>query len=200
VSETLLTRSAQSPDGPIPQGDRPNASVPRPLTKPAARHRRCQPQKPRTERGGALGAIYRNRARIAISAANGLVAFLFGLAVETAFMSFAGLGHFVSYALQILFSTQLSFLLARFVTWRDRRVPFFLTMARYNAQQLGTTLLSMLLFAGLDSIGVFYAIANLTVTISVAPISFLVAHNWSMAEQRGAQVRGATLILQNETW
>ncbi|HWG02353.1 MAG TPA: GtrA family protein [Trebonia sp.] len=182
MSETLQTRSAQSPDDPIP----------RPTRRKARSHRK--------EPTDTLGAVYRNRARIAISAANGLVAFLFGLAVETVFMRFVGLGRLPSYALQIAFSTQLSFLLARFVTWRDRRVPFFRTMARYNAQQLGTTLLSIMLFAGLDSIGVFYALANLTVTICLAPISFLVAHNWSLAEQRGARVRGSTLILQNETW
>jgi putative flippase GtrA len=137
------------------------------------------PQEPR----GVLGAIWRNRVRILIAAVNGLIAFVFGLAVETAFMSLAGVGHLTSYVIQNAFSTQLSFLLARYVTWRDRRVQFFRSLARYNTQQIATTLLSIFLFAVLDKIGMYYAFANLTVTIAVAPLSFLVAHNWSMAER-----------------
>jgi putative flippase GtrA len=126
--------------------------------------------------------VRRNRTRILIATLNGLVAFLFGLALETAFMR-AGAGRFVAYVISNVFSTQLSFLLARYVTWRDRRVRFFSTLARYNAQQLSTTILSIIMFAGLDSLGVFYVAANFTVTVTVAPLSFLIAHNWSISER-----------------
>lgn len=95
----------------------------------------------------------------------------------------AGAGRFVAYVISNVFSTQLSFLLARYVTWRDRRVRFFSTLARYNAQQLSTTILSIIMFAGLDSLGVFYVAANFTVTVTVAPLSFLIAHNWSISER-----------------
>jgi putative flippase GtrA len=151
------------------------------------------PEEPREERSGVLGAIVRNRTRILISALNGMVAFLFGLVVETAFMRFVGVGHVTAYVIQNVFSTQLSFLLARYVTWRDRRVRFFRTLTRYNSQQLATTLLSIALFAGLDMFGTYYVAANLIVTITVAPFSFLIAHNWSMAEQRRSRVRLAPL-------
>jgi putative flippase GtrA len=131
------------------------------------------PEELREERSGVLGAIVRNRTRILIATLNGLVAFLFGLVVETAFMRFVGVGHDSAYVLQNVFSTQLSFLLARYVTWRDRRIQFFRTLARYNSQQLATTLLSIALFAGLNMFGTYYVAANLIVTIAVAPLSWL---------------------------
>jgi putative flippase GtrA len=88
--------------------------------------------------------------------------------------------------LQNIFSTQFSFLLARYITWRDRQVRFFPTLARYNLQQISATLLSIILFAVLDKLYVQYALANFLVTIIVAPLSFLVAHKWSIAEREGS--------------
>lgn len=129
--------------------------------------------------------IWRLRVKIALAGFNGGLAFLFGLGVQTAFISM-GAGHFVAYVLQNVFSTQFSFLLARYVTWRDRQVRFFPTLVRYNIQQVSTTVLSILLFGGLDKLGMNYALANLTVTLIVAPLAFLVAHKWSIAERHAA--------------
>lgn len=142
------------------------------------------PAEPHEHLAHVLRAIRRNRTRILTAAANGLVAFLFGLGVGMALIHFAGLQHVTAYVLQNVFSTQLSFLLARYVTWRDRRVRFFPTLVKYNAQQLTTVLLSIALFAGLERLGLAYAVANFTVTVVVAPLSFLIAHNWSIAERR----------------
>ena len=116
---------------------------------------------------------------------NGFVAFVFGLCVQTVLLRFAGFGHFTAYVLQNVFSTQLSFLLAKYVTWRDRRAPFLLSLGRYNLQQLTTVLLGIILFAGLDALGLNYVLASLTVTITIAPLTFLIAHNWSICERRG---------------
>lgn len=138
--------------------------------------------------GGFTGIIWRLRVRLLLSSLNGALAFLFGLGVQTAFIRFAGAGHFAAYVLQNVFSTQMSFLLARYVTWRDRRVRFFPTLVRYNVQQLSTTLLSIAAFAGLDLLGMYYIAANLTVTLVTAPLSFLIAHNWSIAERQRAPV------------
>lgn len=130
--------------------------------------------------------IWRLRVKIALAGFNGGVAFLFGLGVQTAFISM-GTGHFVAYVLQNVFSTQFSFLLARYVTWHDRQVRFFPTLARYNIQQISTTVLSILLFGGLDKLGMNYVFANLSVTLITAPLAFLVAHKWSIAEREAAQ-------------
>jgi putative flippase GtrA len=138
---------------------------------------------PRRKAAGALEAIKRNRVRMLFAAMNGLIAFGFGLGVGTAFIHFAGLDHVTAYILQNIFSTQLSFLLARYITWRDRRVKFFSTLVRYNLQQLTTVVLSILMFTGLDQLGMNYAVANFTVTVVVAPLTFLIAHNWSIAER-----------------
>jgi putative flippase GtrA len=133
-----------------------------------------------------VSVLWRLRLKITLAAMNGLLAFLFGLGVQTAFIKFAGAGHFTAYVLQNIFSTQFSFLLARYITWRDRRVRFFPTLARYNLQQISTTLLSIILFAVLDKLYIQYALANFLVTIIVAPLSFLVAHKWSIAEREGS--------------
>lgn len=116
---------------------------------------------------------------------NGFVAFVFGLCVQTAFLRFTGVSHFTAYVIQNAFSTQLSFLLAKYVTWRDRRAPFLLSLGRYNLQQLTTVLLGIVLFAGLDALGLNYVLASLTVTLAIAPLTFLIAHHWSICERRG---------------
>lgn len=129
--------------------------------------------------------MWRLRNKIMLAGLNGFIAFLFGLSVQTAFIRFAGLGHFTAYAVQTAFSTQLSFLLARYVTWGDRAgVRFFRALARYNVQQFSTVLLSIVLFAALDAFGIHYALANFMVTIMIAPLTFVAAHKWSIAEPR----------------
>jgi GtrA-like protein len=149
-----------------------------------------RPSRPRPQGSwtGFPGVIWRIRTRLLLAALNGFIAFVFGLGVQTAFLRFAGVGHFTAYVLQNVFSTQLSFLLAKYVTWRDRRVPFFLSLGRYNLQQLTTVLLGIVLFAGLDTIGLNYVLASLTVTLAMAPLTFLIAHNWSIAECRSAEM------------
>jgi putative flippase GtrA len=134
------------------------------------------------------GVIWRLRTRLLLAALNGFLAFLFGLGVQTVLLRFAGVSHFTAYVVQNVFSTQLSFLLAKYVTWRDRRVPFLLSLGRYNLQQLTTVLLGIVLFAALDAIGLNYIVASLTVTIAIAPLSFLIAHNWSICERRSAEI------------
>ena len=123
-----------------------------------------------------------------LAGGNGFLAFLFGLGVQTAFIRFGGAGHFTGYVLQNVFSTQFSFLLARYVTWRSQRMRFLRSLVRYNFQQISTTVLSIILFAGLDALGVDYILANFAVTVAIAPLSFLVAHKWSIAERPSATV------------
>ena len=135
-----------------------------------------------------LDIARRLRGKLLIAAVNGFLAFLFGLGVQTAFMRFAGVGDSWAYVLQNVFSTQFSFLLARYVTWRSQRMRFLRSLVRYNFQQISTTVLSIILFAGLDELGLNYALANFAVTVAIAPLSFIIAHNWSIAERRPATV------------
>jgi putative flippase GtrA len=141
---------------------------------------------PRERREGILATIWRLRVKILLATVNGFLAFLFGLGVQTAFMWLAGVGDSWAYVLQNVFSTQFSFLLARYVTWRHQRMRFLRSLLRYNFQQLSTTLLSIMLFVGLDAIGMWYAAANLLVTILIAPLAFIVAHKWSIGDRRQA--------------
>jgi putative flippase GtrA len=135
-----------------------------------------------------LDIVWRLRRKLLLAAVNGFIAFLFGLGVQTAFIRFAGVGDSWAYVLQNVFSTQFSFLLARYVTWRSQRMRFLRSLVRYNFQQISTTVLSIILFAGLDALGLDYILANFAVTVAIAPLSFLVAHKWSIAERRSAPV------------
>ena len=156
-------------------------------------YRPLNPAVPREQPRGFLAAIWGLRIRLVLAAVSGLVAFLFGIALQTVFIRLAGLAHFPAYVLQNLFSTQLSFFLARHVTWGDRRVRLLPSLGRYNVQQLSTMLLSFILFAGLDWIGMNYIAASFIVTLAIAPLSFFVAHKWSIAERQGpAEVNRAS--------
>lgn len=138
-----------------------------------------------------FATAWRLRGKLLLAGMNGLIAFLFGLGVQTAFIRLAGASYFTAYVLQTIFSTQLSFLLNRYLTWRDRRVRFFPTLVRYNLQQASTVLLGIIAFAGLDQLGVQYALANLMVTLIIAPLTFLLSHKWSIAERETAYQRQA---------
>lgn len=155
-------------------------------------YRPLNPAIAREQPRGVLAVLWGLRIRLLFASVSGLLAFLFGIALQTIFVRLAGLAHLPAYVLQNVFTTQLSFLLARYVTWGDRRVRLLPSLARYNLQQLSTMLLSFVLFAGLDWIGMNYIAASLIVTLAIAPLSFCVAHKWSIAERRDPDVNRAS--------
>jgi putative flippase GtrA len=142
----------------------------------------------REGRRGAIAALWGARRRLLTFAVNGLLVFVVGLLLQIALIKFLGLSHVVSYVIQTVFSVQMNFMLSRFVTWRDRSVPFGGALMRFNLQQLATTGLGMALYAGLDRFGMNYIEANIAVTAVLTPVSFVVGHRWSMAERTSAQV------------
>jgi hypothetical protein len=133
------------------------------------------------------------QARIAAFTVNGLCVFLAGLVVQIGLIRYAHLSHDRSYVLQTLFSVVLNFLPSRFLTWRDRQVPFFRAFIRFNAAQLAITGLGMAFYAGLEKFGMNYIGANVAVTAVLTSVSFLANDSWSMAESTGRRVRPATL-------
>jgi putative flippase GtrA/4-amino-4-deoxy-L-arabinose transferase-like glycosyltransferase len=123
------------------------------------------------------------RLRLLIFAVNGVSVFAVGLLIQVILVKYVGMGHVPSYVVQTIASVQISFLLSRYLTWRDRNVPFLHALTRFNAQQLAITGLGMAGYAGLEQLGMNYIMANVSVTAVLTPVSFLSSHKWSMGER-----------------
>jgi putative flippase GtrA len=96
------------------------------------------------------------------------------------------MGNVSSYLVKTVLSVQLTFLLSRYLTWRDRNLPWLRALARWNIQQVAISGLSVGLYAGLDHLGMGYIRSNLVVAVISTPLSFVVGHVWSMAERRSS--------------
>jgi cellulose synthase/poly-beta-1,6-N-acetylglucosamine synthase-like glycosyltransferase/putative flippase GtrA len=134
--------------------------------------------------GGSAGWLSRawaHRFRLVIFAVNGMNVFAAGLLIQVLLVKYAGLSHVASYIVQTVVSVQLSFLLSRYLTWRDRTVAVGGAFARFNARQLTVTGLGMAGYAGLDRLGMNYIAANIAVTALLTPVSFLSSHMWSLS-------------------
>ncbi len=138
---------------------------------------------------------WEHRFRLALFAANGMNVFAVGLLIQVILVRYAGMGHVSSYIVQTVASVQMSFLLSRYVTWRDRNVAFLRALARFNVQQLALTGLGMAGYAGLERLGVNYIAANVAVTAVLTPVSFLSSHKWSMRERTHLRWRAAAVPL-----
>jgi hypothetical protein len=55
---------------------------------------------------------------------------------------------------------------------------------RYNVHQLATYGFGMVLYAGLDWLGMNYIVATIAVNLTLTPVSFALGNLWSMAERR----------------
>ena len=137
-----------------------------------------------TGAGGIIQGLRDNFGRLCLFAFNGLLVFVVGLGLQAGLIRFAGMGHDLSYVVQTVVSVQLGFTLARYLTWRDRATDFLSALGRYNMQQLVATGIGMLLYAGLERLGMNYIIANIAVTGILTPISFLISHKWSMTDSK----------------
>ena len=79
----------------------------------------------------------------------------------------------VSYAIQAVVSVESSFLLNRWLTWRDRATPFWIAFARFNAQKTVTIALNLALYEGLLRLGVNYLVANVALTVVFTVVNYV---------------------------
>ena len=133
-----------------------------------------------------VARVWAQRTRLTIFGLNGTAVFAAGLMIQIILVQYAGVGHVPSYVVQTVASIQLSFLLSRYLTWRDRSVSFGHGLVRFNAQQLAVTGLGMAGYAVLDWLGMNYVIANVLVTGLLTPVSFASSHLWSLRPHRTA--------------
>ncbi len=121
--------------------------------------------------------------RLAIFAVTSMNVFAAGLLSQVILVRYAGIGHVSSYIAQTIASVQLSFLLSRFLTRRDRDAGFVRALARFNVKQFAVTGLGIAGYAGLERLGVNYVAANVAVTAVLTPASFLSSHKLSPGER-----------------
>jgi putative flippase GtrA len=135
-----------------------------------------------------VSKLWEHRLRLAFFAINGMNVFFIGLLIQVILVRYVGMGHITSYIAQTFVSVQMSFVLSRYLTWRDRDIAILPALVRFNTQQLTITGLGMAGYAGLERLGVNYIAANIAVTAALTPVSFLSSHVWSLTNRRAAPV------------
>ena len=128
------------------------------------RGRHAAPPPPYLERRGARFVVF--------SAIGGFV-FLMGLGLQALLTGSWHLLPVISYAIQAVVSVETSFLLNRWLTWRDRGIPFWSAFARFNAQKTVTIALNLALYAGLLRLGINYLIANVVLTAVFTIVNYV---------------------------
>lgn len=113
----------------------------------------------------------------------GFTVFLAGLALQVALVRLAGMGHVTSYVIKTLLSVELSLVLNRYLTWRDRDIRMTRAAVLFTVQQLALQGIGVVVYAGMDRLGVGYITANVAVTALLTPVGYLASHLWSLAGQ-----------------
>jgi hypothetical protein len=138
---------------------------------------------PRQGRRRSMSALWGARKRLGTFAVNGLLVFVFGVAVQWALIHRLAMGNVSSYMVKSVLSVQLTFLLSRYLTWGDRDIALLSALVRWNVQQLVITGLGVGLYIGLDHFGINYIVGNVAVAVIFTPTSFVIGHLWSMVDQ-----------------
>jgi glycosyltransferase involved in cell wall biosynthesis/putative flippase GtrA len=100
---------------------------------------------------------------VLFSVIGGLV-FLLGLGVQVVMTGKWHVPPAWSYIAQAVISVETSFLLNRWLTWRDRDAALWAAWARYNVQKAVTIALNLALYVVLIRLGVNYLAANVALT------------------------------------
>jgi GT2 family glycosyltransferase/putative flippase GtrA len=109
---------------------------------------------------------------VAFSGIGGFV-FLMGLGLQAVLTGLWHVEPVVSYLIQAVTSVETSFLLNRWLTWRDRGIPFWTACARFNAQKTVTIILNLALYTGLLRLGMNYLVANVTLTVVFTVVNYV---------------------------
>lgn len=103
----------------------------------------------------------------------GAFIFVMGLAMQAALTGKFHMPADASYVTQGVISLELSFVLNRWLTWRDRDVRFWPAFGRYNLQKAITSVVNLAAYAGLVWLGVNYLIANIALVGVFSAINYV---------------------------
>jgi putative flippase GtrA len=143
---------------------------------------------PRSQPPRAISLLHRHWRRFGIFGVIGLTVFLAGLAVQVALVRLGGMGHVTSYAVKTLASVELSLLLNRCLTWRDRDIAMTRAAVLFTIQQLTIQGVGVAIYAGFVRLGMGYVVANVAVTALLTPAGYVASHLWSLTETEAREV------------
>jgi putative flippase GtrA/glycosyltransferase involved in cell wall biosynthesis len=133
---------------------------------PSSRGRHAAPKQ------SMLPKVFDGSRFLLFSAIGGFV-FLIGFGLQAWMTSGLHISAIASYLAQAVLSIETSFLLNRWLTWRDRDTPFLRAFVRFNAQKTITVALNLTLYGGLLWLGMNYLVANVTLTALFTVINFV---------------------------
>jgi putative flippase GtrA len=110
--------------------------------------------------------------RFSVFSLIGAGVFFAGLGLQVALVRYGHTWPDWSYAAQAVFSIELSYLLNRYVTWRDRTVGFWAAAWKFNAQKAFMTVINMAAYALLVRVGMEYIVANVLLTGIFTPVNY----------------------------
>jgi glycosyltransferase involved in cell wall biosynthesis/putative flippase GtrA len=114
-------------------------------------------------------------ARLSVFSFIGAAVFVAGVVFQVTLVRYAGFGADSSYAAQAIFSIELSYLLNRYLTWRNSGAGFWLACWKFNVQKLVMTVVNMAAYAVLVRIGLQYIAANVVLTAVFTPVNYFTA-------------------------
>ena len=110
--------------------------------------------------------------RFSVFSLIGAGVFFAGLGLQVGLVRYGHLGPDWAYAAQAVFSIELSYLLNRYLTWRDRTIGFWASAWKFNAQKTFMTVINMAAYALLVRVGMQYVVANVLLTAIFTPVNY----------------------------
>lgn len=154
------------------------AAVAASLRPPVTARDAAPPQRRRAPRGRHAaprsGYLTTRGARFVLFSAIGGTVFLMGLAIQYVLTGKFHVPSEWSYAIQAVTSIETNLLLNRWLTWRDRAVPFWTAFLRFNAQRTVTVGLNLAFYFGLTRLGMNYLAANVVLAAVFTVVNYLV--------------------------
>ena len=112
-------------------------------------------------------------------------AFVFVAGTALQWLTIGRWGSNGSYAIQCIFSVELSYFLNRWFTWRDRDTPH--SLVKWNVQRIGLTIPNWLGYAVLVHFGVPWLAANIAITAVFTVLNYVAGDIWSFRRSHAAQ-------------
>jgi len=126
-------------------------------------------------RPAGLAGLYASltKSRFLVFSAIGGFVFVLGLAVQVWLTGALHVRAEVSYLVQAVVSVEVSFVLNRWLTWRDRDTRLLRAFAFFNLQKTLTIAINAALYVGLLRLGVNYLLDNVVLTAAFTVINYV---------------------------
>ena len=126
--------------------------------------------------------------------------FLAGLALQFALVRRLHMNVIAAYAVQSIASIEASFLLNRWLTWRDRDAPLWRSLWRFNVSKTITVILNFVLYAGLIRLGMNYLVANIALTAAFTVVNYVAGDKFAFQAVAARAAPIADFSRERDLW